>query len=348
MSKKIRVKRTRKKKVRRRILFFILIPIVIAFLGVGVYAAYLYNKADNVLSDSYVEDERDKSPLRDAVVNPDIDNVSVLIMGVDENEHRDNADGARTDALMVATFNKDDASINILSIPRDSLVYIPHVGYEDKINHAHAFGGPRATVETVEQLLDIPIDYWVRLNFHAFVDVVDALNGITVEVPYEFSESDSMDKRDTIHLQEGIQRLNGEEALALARTRKLDNDIQRGKRQQDIMKAIIDRATSVDSVLNYDDVLEAVGDNMATNMSFSDMRTFISYGTSGSNLDVETFTLGGTDYQPAGIYYWQIDPVALDETKTLLQDHLEVAPALADEAQDQSDGAVTEGVSETY
>lgn len=350
MSKQNRAYKSKKKKIRRRI-FLILVPIVIALLAVVSYGTYLYNKADSVISESYVEDEREKSPLREAMVDPTIDNVSILIMGVDENDHRENVDGSRTDALMVATFNKDDHSINILSIPRDSLVYIPEVGYEDKINHAHAFGGASATIDTVENLLDIPIDYWVRVNFHAFVDVVDALDGITAEVPYEFKESDSMDKRDTIHLKEGIQTLDGEEALALARTRKLDNDIQRGKRQQEIITSIIEKATSVGSVLNYDDVLEAVGDNMTTNMTFSDMRTFITYGTSGGSLDINTATLEGTDYQPAGIYYWQIDPFALDETKLLLQDHLEIEPTLVHEEPYQSehdDGAITEGVAEPY
>src|SRR5699024_10854672 len=209
-----------------------------------------------------------------------------------------------TDALMLATFNRDKSSVKLLSIPRDSLVYIPEVGYEDKINHAHAFGGTTAAVETVENLLDIPVDYYVKVNFHAFVDIVDALNGITAEVPYEFKESNSMDKRDSIHLLEGVQELDGEEALALARTRKLDNDIQRGKRQQEIMEAIIDKATSVQSILSYDNVLEAVGDNMTTNMSFSEMKTFITYGTSGSGIDIESFTLEGSDYQPSGVYYW--------------------------------------------
>jgi LCP family protein required for cell wall assembly len=210
------------------------------------------------------------------------------------------------------------------------------VGYEDKINHAHAFGGTATAVETVENLLDIPVDYYVKVNFHAFVDIVDALNGITAEVPYEFKESNSMDQRDSIHLFEGVQELNGEEALALARTRKLDNDIQRGKRQQDIIKAIIDKGTSIQSILSYDDVLEAVGDNMTTNMNFSEMKTFITYGTNASGIDVESFTLEGTDYQPSGVYYWLIDDAKLAETKSLLQNHLEIDSSLADGEQTQT------------
>src|SRR5690625_210570 len=105
----------KKKRFRKRVLY-VLLPILIIFLGAVGYGTYLYIKADTVLSDSYVEDDREKSPLRDALVNPSIDNVSVLIMGLDANEHRDNVDNSRTDALMLATFNKDEKSINLLSI----------------------------------------------------------------------------------------------------------------------------------------------------------------------------------------------------------------------------------------
>ncbi|MEC5423487.1 LCP family protein [Virgibacillus sp. C22-A2] len=317
------VKRKRKRKLRKRALF-ILIPVLIAFLGILSYGTYLYTKADSVLSNSYEDDGRDKSDLREEKVDPSSDNVSVLILGVDENDHRENSGNSRTDTIMLATLNIKDKSVKLVSIPRDTYVYIPEVGYETKINHAHAYGGPHATIETVESLLDIPVDYYVRVNFHAFVDVVDSLNGITVEVPYEFRESNSMDKRDAIHLLAGEQVLDGEEALALARTRKLDNDIQRGKRQQDIIKAIVNKAVSVNSILKYDNIIDAIGENLATNMSFGEMKSFISYGTSGSGIDIESLTLEGYDYQPAGTYYWQLDEVALTETKTLLKDHLEV------------------------
>src|SRR5690625_5785080 len=168
---------------------------------------------------------REKSDLREEYVDPKFDNVSILLMGVDSSDERGDDEEARTDALLVATLNKDEKSVKLLSIPRDSYVYVPEVGYETKINHAHAYGGPRATIETVENLLNIPIDYYVRVNFEAFMDVVDAVDGITVDVPYELQEQDSKDRADAIHLYPGGQKLNGEEALALARTRKKDSDV---------------------------------------------------------------------------------------------------------------------------
>ncbi|MFD1848640.1 LCP family protein [Oceanobacillus bengalensis] len=318
-----RLVKTKKRKLRKRV-YLILIPLVIAFVGILSYASYLYIKADSVLSESYEDDGREKSELRQTVVDPTEDNVSVLIMGIDASDVRKNADNSRTDTLMVATLNKKENSVKLVSIPRDSLVYIPELGYEDKINHAHAFGGTKLTIETVENLLEIPIDYYVKLNFEAFIDVVDAVGGITVDVPYEFTEQNSKDKAGAIHLLAGEQQLNGEEALALARTRKLDSDIERGKRQQEIIKAVVAKSVSVNSLLNIDDVIEAVGSNMTTNMTFSEMKSFVSYGTSGKNLDFETITLEGENYRPGSIYYWKLNELVLSETKSTLQDHLDL------------------------
>src|SRR5699024_4642859 len=318
-----RVTRNKPKKKLRKGRVFTLI-LILAFLSVASYATYLYVKADSALSGSYEDNGREKSDLRETIVDPKFDNVSILLMGVDENKKRDNAGSARTDTLMLATLNKDEKSVKIVSIPRDTLVYLPEVGYETKINHAHAFGGSKATMNAVESLLDVPVDYYVKVNFEAFVEVVDSLNGIEVEVPYEFKESNSKDKRDSIHLKKGLQTLNGEEALALARTRKLDNDIERGKRQQDIVKAAIKKATSISSVLKYDNMIDAVGDNMKTNLTFDEMKSLVAYGTSKDDLDIETLQLEGTDYQPSGTYYWKVDDAALAETQSKLKQHLEL------------------------
>ncbi|MEF3331145.1 LCP family protein [Oceanobacillus oncorhynchi] len=321
---------TRKKRKLRKGVLITLIIIGLALVSVVGYGSYLYVKANNAVSDSYEDDGREKSDLRDFEVDPNIDNVSILIIGVDENEHRNNAETSRSDTLMLATFNRDEGSVKLVSIPRDSYVYVPEVGREEKITHAHAYGGPKATIETVENLMDIPVDYYVRVNFHAFVDVVDAIGGIDVDVPYELKESDSMDKGEAIHLLPGEQTVDGEEALAFARTRKLDNDIERGKRQMEVVNAVADKAASLSSVFQFDDLIAAVGNNMNTNMTFNEMMTFIKYATGG--LDIEDMTLEGSDYQPGSTYYWLLDEPALEETKRLLQDHLEISGSSAEEA----------------
>src|SRR5699024_2766060 len=122
----------------------------------------------------------------------------------------------------------------------------------------------------------------------------------------------------------------------LARTRKLDSDVERGKRQLEIIDAVINKATSVSSLFKYDEVIEAVGNNMSTNLSFSEMKSFISYAAQGSNLDVEKISLEGHDYQPGSIYYYQLDEFALEETKNTLKSHLEL-PTYAGETNQETE-----------
>ena len=312
----------RKSKKRKRLLY-IFVPIIVLITATTVYAVNLVNKAEKTIADSYENNGREKSDLRDEEVDPSQDHVSVLFIGVDDSEHRSaNGESSLSDALILATLNKDDNSVKLLSIPRDSYVYIPEVDKMDKITHAHAYGGPTATIEAVEGFLEVPVDYYVRLNFNAFVDVIDELGGITFDVPYEFTESNSDDEKNSIHLLPGEQILNGEEALAVARTRKKDSDLERGKRQQEIIKAIMNKTISASSVFKYDNVIEAVGDNMSTNLKFDQMKSFISYGISG-DLDIETLNLTGSDLW-ADRYYFELNEADLAEKKQILKEHLEL------------------------
>jgi LCP family protein required for cell wall assembly len=290
------------------------------------YGVYLTKKAEHAANNAFEQlENRELSDNRQAKVEPAQDNVSVLFLGVDDSVKRgQGADSSRTDALLLATLNNKTKTVKLLSIPRDSYVYIPYVGYQDKINHAHAYGGTLATVETVEELFDIPIDYYVRMNFNAFIDVVDALGGIDAEVPYKLLEKDEFD-RNTVSLQPGLQKLNGSEALALARTRKQDSDIERGKRQQEILTAIAKEASSISSLTKYDDLLDAVGNNMKTDMTFTEMKSFLSYLTAGMPR-IDSLTIEGYDDMSTGVYYYRLDQESLDETKHSIQSHLGLIP----------------------
>lgn len=312
----------RKRKLKKRVYFISIILIIL--LASAVYATYLYLQAESALTDSYEDDGREKSNLREEAVNPKLDNVSVLIMGVDSSEERADEGPGRTDAMIFATLNKKKKSVKLVSIPRDSYVYIPEVGYETKINHAHAHGGSKAAIDTVENLFDLPVDYYVKLNFEAFIEVVDTLNGIEFDVPYEFKEQDSTDKANAIHLMEGLQTLNGEEALALARTRKYDSDVERGKRQLEIIQAIVDESVSISTILKLDDLIKAVASNISTNLTFKDMKSLVAYSSSTGDLDIESYSMDGYDYQPSDVYYWQLDQESLFNTKNLLREHLEL------------------------
>ncbi|QDP41475.1 LCP family protein [Radiobacillus deserti] len=320
MSKQRRETRIGRRKWRFRKRFFLLLmPLLVLICGTTVYGALLINKADKVVTKAYEDDGREKSELREKEVDPTEDNVSVLFIGVDDSEARNYEGNSRSDALILATLNKEDKSVKLLSIPRDTYTYIPEVGYNTKINHAHAYGGAPASIEAVEQLLEIPVDYYVRLNFEAFVDVVDTLGGVKVDVPYEMYEKNSADVNGAIHLLPGTQLLDGEEALAFARTRKQDNDIERGKRQQEIIKAIIKKGAV--SITKYDNLLEAVGENMTTNMTFDQIKSFVTYGATG-NLNVSTLNLAGSDSMIDGVYYYQLDETDLAAKQQELKQHL--------------------------
>src|SRR5690606_2752817 len=195
----------------------------------------------------------------------------------------------------------------------------------DKITHAYALEGPSSTIESVEELLEVPVDYYVRMDFQAFIEVVDSLGEIEAEVPYDLEEKDEHDIHGAIVLKEGLQELNGSEALALARTRHYDNDIERGKRQQMLIESIMDKALSATSITKYGSVIDAIGDNMRTNLTFRDMQSFFEYAKNGKP-DIDTLSLEGYDDMSTGIYYWQLDDESLLEVQDILQSHLGLKP----------------------
>ncbi len=317
--------RKSKNSQQQRTTMKVLIILSLSILICGsAYGVYLIKKAENAANSAFeTANGRDKSDLRDEQVEPLHDNVSILFIGVDNSEKRGN--NARSDALILATLNNEDKSLKLISIPRDTYTYIPYIERNDKITHAYAYNGPSATIDSVEQLLDVPVDYYVRMNFDAFIDVIDALDGITAYVPYDLKEQDENDKKDAIVLEEGLQTLNGSEALALARTRHYDNDIERGKRQQMLLESIMNKVLSATSLIKYGDVIDAIGDNMKTDLTFSEMQSFFEYAKDGKP-DVDTLTLQGYDDMSTGTYYWQLDEESLKEVQDILQSHLGLKP----------------------
>ncbi|SIS42926.1 LCP family protein [Salimicrobium flavidum] len=314
-------------KWMKRIIWTILF-VVLLFVGAAAgYGAYLTDKVRDSTNDAQEElDRGEKSDKRETTVTPGKDHLSVLFVGVDASEKRsDNQDDRNnlSDALILATFNNDDKSVQLLSIPRDTYTYIPEVERKDKITHAHAYGGIDSTVETVEGLLDVPVDYYVRLNFNSFVEVVNAVGGVKYDVPYDLEEQNSKDQAEAIQLEEGRQLLNGEEALALARTRKQDSDLERGQRQMDLIKAIANEVSSFSSFRSYDDIIDAVGDDMTTNMSFDQMITFKDYFLQENGFEFDTMQLEGEGgFADNGIWYYKTEEDSLEDTQEELRTHL--------------------------
>ncbi|MFC7062458.1 LCP family protein [Halobacillus seohaensis] len=316
------------KRKKTKIFLWVIASLILLTIGATVgYAAFLTDKARDAASDSNESlDRGDKSELREDKVTPRMDHTSVLFMGIDDSEARDSSDNGEgpslSDALILATFNNDDQSVKLVSIPRDSYAYIPEVGYNDKITHAHSFGGTDATIETVENLLDVPVDYYVRLNFNSFVDVINSLGGVEYDVPFDLAEQNSKDQKGAIELSEGQQVVNGEEALALVRSRQYDSDLARGERQLSMIQAIIDKVASAGSITNYGSVIDSIGNNMKTNLSFSEMTSYKDYVINEEGLHFDEMQLKGEGGYIDDVWYFHIDDTSLANTKNSLRSHL--------------------------
>ena len=206
---------------------------------------------------------------------------SVLLMGVDSEVEGVTA-SARADTLILATINPKTLSVTMTSIPRDTYTPITCFNYQgDKITHANN-GGKDCVIDTVSELFDVEIPYYAMINFKGFVELIDAIGGIEVDVPYSFSEQNS-DREfgdSMIHLEEGVQVLNGEEALALARHRKTlpNGDLGRAESQQLVinasLKTLLTKFTSINEVLN---VLDVLGQNIETNFSIEQITSSFEY-----------------------------------------------------------------------
>ena len=218
---------------------------------------------------------------------------TILLMGVDSETDGLNANAAfNGDTLMLITFNPHTLNATMFSIPRDTYVPIAcNNNRHAKINSSAAYG-TSCVIDTVEQLTDITIDYYVKINFKGVVDLVDALGGIEVDIEApdfnynhgvncggKFCEQNS--DRNTsasgmIYLDPGLQTINGEAALAYARCRHLylQSDIDRNRHQQQVVEAIAKKASSMENLTNLEDILNSITKNITTNMSTEQILSF--------------------------------------------------------------------------
>ncbi len=177
--------------------------------------------------------------------------INILVMGLDFRDWEANGpdEPSRTDSMWLFTIDPSTKTAGMLSIPRDTWVYVPGFDYY-KINTAYFLGqannlpggGPGLAMETVEDFLGVPINFYVQIDFNAFVDFIDAIDGIQVDVPAEI-KVDPVGPGNTVVLQPGLQRLYGAVALGYARNRYTDgNDFDRSKRQAQVIMGVRNRA----------------------------------------------------------------------------------------------------------
>ena len=293
-----------------------------------IFAFILFNSSKHAFDDSFSHSDERQSKLRDSKVNAAKEPVSILFLGIDDSSSRrengQSTEHSRTDAMILSTLNPDKHQIRLLSIPRDTLSYIPKVGYFDKITHAHAYGGPESSMDTVETELNVPVDYYVRINMDAFADTVDELGGIEYNVPYDLNEPNTKDK-GRIKLKKGKQKLNGDEALAITRTRKQDSDLKRGERQMEVLKILFRKAQETNSLHKLDDIIEIVGKNSKHNLNYSEIRA-LATNYLANDVTIKSQQLKGENELLNGIYYINPDVDDLIKTSNLLREDLELRP----------------------
>jgi polyisoprenyl-teichoic acid--peptidoglycan teichoic acid transferase len=198
---------------------------------------------------------------------------SVLLMG---------NDGGRTDTLIYATFNPKTMVVTLTSIARDS--YVPIACYtdqtRDKINHSRQISR-QCTLDTVSNLLDEKVDYFLEVNFDAVVDVVDSLGKIWIDSPVEFVGQDSSEDRGhfTVWIGKGGQFMSGEQVLAFSRERKNmpGGDLQRQLNQQQVIRSLMNKLLETRDINLFIGAVEAAGDNVKTNLSISQLSGLANY-----------------------------------------------------------------------
>lgn len=207
---------------------------------------------------------------------------NILISGNDSFGSLD--ENSRSDVDMLVTINPVTSTILLTSIPRDSYVkevcndYACNYGVYDKLTHTGIYGVD-TTKDTIENMLDIDINYVYRVNFTSMIDIVDALGGVDVTVPEGMAVSKFYTNSNLEGVHEGENHLDGKRALAYSRERKayLDGDLQRARNQQQVLQAMFKKATSPEIIKNYTSLLKALIGAFDTNMTTKEITSFIKY-----------------------------------------------------------------------
>ena len=308
-------RRKRKKPKKKRALKIIMGIILVLILGVGAYAYSIWHSVEKTFTQTHEPLKRDVSEKRSEKVSfSNRDPISILLLGVDQRA----GDRGRSDSLILMTVNPKDQSMKMVSIPRDTRTEIVGKGTTDKINHAYAFGGVDMAINTVENFLNVPVDYYVQVNMESFKDIVNAVGGVTVNNDLDF-------KYEGYQFSKGKLTLDGDEALAYSRMRKEDprGDFGRQMRQRQIIEGVIEEGASVQSLANYGTILDTIGTNVRTNLTFDDMKQ-IQSNYKDARQNVEQLQVDGKGEKINGIYYYAVSDATRQELSNKLKQHLNI------------------------
>lgn len=252
------------------IFFIVLIVIIASVLAAGY--AFLTHKLSSL---NYVDIDESTIAIN-ANVDENLKNYrNIVILGVDS---RDNSySNTRSDCIIIASINKKTNDVKLTSVYRDTYVNIDGYGL-DKITHAYAYDGPKLAMSTLNKNLDLNITEFVTVNFETVETIVDAVGGITLTITNAEAGQIGLSSG-------GTYNLDGEEALAYSRIRKIDSDYQRTERMRTVLEAVFDKIKSLDvSALSdlVDTILPLVSTNISSNEIIAMLPSVIFYNITNS------------------------------------------------------------------
>lgn len=240
-------------------------------------------------------------------------NVEFLLLGVDSLDSS-KAESARSDTIMVVSMDLETGNANLMSIPRDTYAKIE--GYNNqKINHSYNYGGSELTLKTVNTLLGTNIPYYITMDYSFVEDIVDIIGGVTVDVPVKMDYEDPWaDPPLSIHLESGVQNLNGNQALQFLRFRKgyANQDLGRVQAQQQFVSAFIEKVKSPSTMIKGPMLLKSYDRYTESNMPFSQVVKIGINVRKFSTDNISTDTLPGYPRYQGGVSYFFIDQKKTD------------------------------------
>lgn len=224
-----------------------------------------------------------RTELQDLTIDMEVNEepFAVYISGIDI--EGDMTKNSRSDVNIIAVVNPKSHQILLVTTPRDYHVPLPGIsgGVRDKLTHAGIYG-VETSMETLAELYGVEIPFYARINFTSMIEIVDILGGIEVESEYAFTIG--RDAGGPMQIQAGMNQLNGEQALGFTRERQAfaDGDNQRGKNQQKVLTAMIQRMLSPTMIVKAGSILDAVGDKVDTNMTSDQIRSLVKQQMQGN------------------------------------------------------------------
>ena len=251
----------------KKILLMFFSLLAVTTIGLGAYGLTILNQSTNSLSKTYkgIGDENN--------VIAENKPMTILLMGVDTGSgSREDQWVGNSDTMILVTVNPQTRETTIMSLERDILTNITQDGetVQAKLNAAYAQGGAELAIKTIQDLMNIHIDRYAMINMKGLVQLVDKVGGITVNNPFDFDISiEENEPEYTAKIPPGRQEIDGEQALVYSRMRYQDpeGDYGRQKRQREVIEKIIKKVLTLDGLSNYQGIIEAVSDNMQTNIS---------------------------------------------------------------------------------